>query len=779
MIGKGLKGSNLAQEIDRETMSHTRAKTKKAAVWFAASAVLVTGLAGQTAKKSQAGAPAAASGIALGDWPEARGPERSGVSKEKGLPEKWTLNGAGMSWRAPYGSRSAPVVFGNRVYLQNPSGNGPTRQERVICFDADTGKVIWEYKHNLFQTDVPLHRVAWASPAVDVETGNVYTLAGHGTVVAISPAGKKLWERSLGEEFSLFTTHGGRTGSPLIDGNLVIVNAVSASWGDQANRSHRFYGIDKRTGDIVWVSTPGGRPYDTSYSFPIIANVDGTRLMIVGGGDGAYYGIKPQTGEPVWRYEISKRGINTGAVMNGKYAILSHSEENLDSTEMGLLTMIDATAKGQVKPESVKWAVKGFQAGVSSPIVDGDRYYQVDNSANVFAFDVQTGKQLWKQNLGSLQKASMVMGDGKLYVGTENGKFYILRPSADKCEVLSVVELPISKNSISQSEGTPEQVIAGAAISRGRVFFASVDALYAIGTKKPTTGMAVTFESNQGSGKPSWVQVYPTEQVVMPGQTMQFKARLFDEKGMLLGEKTGTWAVDGLKGTIADGKFTAAADNVGQAGLIKATIEGVTGQARVRILPKMPFEENFSSYEVGKVPPFWISATAGRFAVQELDGDKVMAKQPTETLFKRIRVFFTPTNFSNYTLEADVRAATKRRQMGDVGITAQRYSLVLFGNSQQIQLWSWQEQGKEDHPPVVKEYAWKPDTWYRLKIEVQNMPDGKVRARGKVWPRGETEPAEWTLEKMDAMGNKEGSAGFFADAQFGAFFDNVKVTPNK
>jgi len=64
-------------------------------------------------------------GIAIGDWPEARGPNRDGVSKETGLPEKWALNGQNFLWRVPYGGRSAPIVMGNRVYVQNPSGRGP------------------------------------------------------------------------------------------------------------------------------------------------------------------------------------------------------------------------------------------------------------------------------------------------------------------------------------------------------------------------------------------------------------------------------------------------------------------------------------------------------------------------------------------------------------------------------------------------------------------------------------------------------------------------------
>src|ERR1700722_8947780 len=80
--------------------------------------------------------------IALGDWPDQRGPNRDGISKETGLPEKWTVNGDGMLWRAPYGGRSAPVIVGNHLYVQNPVGRGAEEQERVMCLDPDTGKLI-------------------------------------------------------------------------------------------------------------------------------------------------------------------------------------------------------------------------------------------------------------------------------------------------------------------------------------------------------------------------------------------------------------------------------------------------------------------------------------------------------------------------------------------------------------------------------------------------------------------------------------------------------------
>src|SRR5436190_21068849 len=120
--------------------------------------------------------------IALGDWPEPRGPHRDGRSDEKGLIDKWALDGQNFLWRAPYGGRSAPVVMGNRVYVQNPAGLGENMQERVMALDADTGKVIWEYRFNVFQSDVPPHRVGWASPAADPETGNVYVMGVGATV---------------------------------------------------------------------------------------------------------------------------------------------------------------------------------------------------------------------------------------------------------------------------------------------------------------------------------------------------------------------------------------------------------------------------------------------------------------------------------------------------------------------------------------------------------------------------------------------------------------------
>src|SRR5262249_2886628 len=156
-----------------------------------------------------------------------------------------------------------------------------------------------------------------------------------------------------------------------------------------------------------------------------------------------------------------------------------------------------------------------------------------------------------------------------------------------------------------------------------------------------------------------------------------------------------------------------ASDPVEQAGLIKATAGTLTGQARARVVHPLPWKETFDSYAEGAVPAGWVNAVAGKLSVITVDGQKVLQKAPDDTIFKRIRVFIGPVTWSNYTFESDVRVATRRRQMGDVGITVQRYSLVLYGNSQKLKIEPWEP---EIQRTVTVPFAWKPDTWYRLKL---------------------------------------------------------------
>jgi outer membrane protein assembly factor BamB len=717
------------------------------------------------------------------DWPEWRGPSRSGVSAETSLPSSWSLKGENLAWRVPFGGRSSPVVFRDHLYLQNTHGSGAEQQERVMCFHADTGKLLWEHRYNIFTSDVPAHRIAWASPAVDVATGNVFAISGNGLLMSLSPNGKLLWERSLAEEFGMWTTHGGRMSSPIVDGTQVIVSGLTFSWGQHAGGAHRFLSFDKSNGQTLWISAPEGRPTDTIYANPFVASINGTRMLFSGGSDGAMHALKAATGEPIWNWLVSKRGLNTAALVLGSDVIVSHSEENIISSEMGMVAAVPAASTGVLSDKAARWLVRGVQAGYASPVSDGERLYVFDNGGVLLAFDVKSGKELWKQPLGTIAKASPVLADGKLYIGTENtgdagGKFYIIRPRADKAEILDQDWL-----------GTPEkseQIIASPIVARGRVYVTSMDALYAIGPKSAPAAPSSEPASPPAAaaGPAATLLITPTELILKPGESVALTVRAFDANGNAVANPgQATWTLENLKGTLADGKFSAPKDPVAQAGLIKATIGSLTGTGRVRIIPDLPWTFDF---EDGREtpPPQWANAT-GKFAVRDLNGSKVLVKLAENdfAFAKRCRPFMGNTEYSNYTIQSDVRGSERlRRQMGDIGIVAQRYELVLFGNHQRLELQPWQP---EVQRTVKTKYEWKPDTWYVMKLEVQTMNKGQVRARGKVWPKGQPEPAEWTINRIDPIGSLKGAPGLYADApsRVGGgselYFDNIRVYPNK
>jgi hypothetical protein len=155
-----------------------------------------------------------------------------------------------------------------------------------------------------------------------------------------------------------------------------------------------------------------------------------------------------------------------------------------------------------------------------------------------------------------------------------------------------------------------------------------------------------------------------------PGEAMALKVRLFDNLGRLIREEPNAlWSLEGMKGKFAGNLFTPAVDGGVQAGKLKATVGGISGVTNVRVIPSLPLSDDFSGYAVEAIPSSWINATP-KYAVRELEGNKVLLKKSDNPAFQRARTFVGPANWSDYTVEADVRAVEKRRQLGDAGVRA-------------------------------------------------------------------------------------------------------------
>ena len=164
--------------------------------------------------------------------------------------------------------------------------------------------------------------------------------------------------------------------------------------------------------------------------------------------------------------------------MRGTTAYVTHSEENNDTSEMGMVAAIDAAGKGEIGPAQIKWVTRGFLGGFASPVLR--RPAALPRRQRRGAWRVRSGEPASGCGIGTsgtIQKGSPVLADGKLYIGTENGKFFILRPKADGVDVLDEDWLG--------SQQEPEPIVASPAVADGRVYVVSMNATYAIGKATP------------------------------------------------------------------------------------------------------------------------------------------------------------------------------------------------------------------------------------------------------------------------------------------------------
>jgi len=706
------------------------------------------------------------------EWTAWRGPTQDGVSTETGLISSWSPEGDNLVWRAPFIGRSTPVVLDGQVCVIGREGEGIDHLEVVACYDAENGKLRWADRYPVYNTTVPFNRLGWASLVADKETGNIYSFGAAGQLTCYSHDGKRIWSSFTTETLGGLTGYGGRTQTPLIDGDHLIMNFVSTAWGPLTAIRHRYYAFDKRDGRLIWVAAPGGMPDDfNTQSGPVTADINGRHLIIAGNGDGWVYAMDAATGKTVWKFQLSERGLQSTVLVHGDRVFASHAEENVGEPTMGRLVCIDGTGSGDVTKTHEVWRVDEIGAGFPSPAYHDGRLYVVDNSANLHAFDAATGEEKWKYSLGTVGKASPVIADGKIYVTETNGRFHILKLGDAAAQSLDVDELTVDSGRYAEIYGSP-------AIAYGRIYFTTEGGLYCLGDKnKKITVPPYTPGPSRpapGDGAAATLLVVPGDRVLHPGDSLQLEIEAYDAAGRAVRASGVEWSLEGLKGTLgADGRFTPAADVPFQAGLVRAKAGEASGTAGVRVIAPLPWSFDFESYAADSSPSHWIGA-AGKYVVREVEGNKVLVKAPRERGLNRTYLYMGP-DLSNYTIEADVWGAEHRRRRPDIGLIATGYTLDLMGAQQKLEVRSWPADMRMARNV---DFAWQMGVWYHMKLRVENGKD-KATIRGKVWPRGESEPAEWTITVEDPHPIAAGSPGLIAFSPVDLYYDNLKVTPNR
>ncbi len=431
----------------------------------------------------------------------------------------------------------------------------------MACFDANTGKKLWQKLYLDFLSDTIYPRYSTSSPTIDPETGNVYIQDTQGIFAGFTPDGKRvvgtfpdggIWPADF-SQWPHRLAGGGQ--------DLVITRGITANWGAQGPAADRFYAFDKKTGQAVWASTPGGRPKDNSYSYPVLAWLDGRRVFYAATGDGSVVCVNARTGQPIFRIPIFKAGINSSVLLHNDDEIIAIYGTPYEPGQMVGLKIPHVTPTNAAEPVIVPRAQvelwdNEIRTSASSPILVGDRVYVTSEVGYLVAVDALTGKLLWRLQLGTEQRNSCpLFADGKIYapilndpgvsaaVGEESaegghGALYVIAPGDNDAQIISHTVLD------GRCYGTPTAY-------NGRIYMQTTKKLYCFGSPTPASA---SFETADAAPDDKWpepgpaksLQIEPSELLLQPGDTVSFRVRELDANGLTVKEiddpKSVQWA---------------------------------------------------------------------------------------------------------------------------------------------------------------------------------------------------------------------------------------------
>ncbi len=347
-------------------------------------------------------------------WANWRGPNHDGISHEKGFKTSWT-EPPKVVWEYDLGPGfSTFTCVGGKLYTCGTKEG----QQAVFCFDAATGKVIWDKPFEKQLKDGQGGDGTRATPTIDA--GRVYILGGHGLLLCLdAQKGTEIWKRQLKAK-----PHWGYSGSVLIEGDMAVVCAGGADGGLLA--------LHKATGEPVWKCTEEAAGYCTPYPFTL----DGKRYIL---GFLARYAIiaDARTGREVWRERWkTSYDVNAAAPIFHDGHLFLTSGYGTGCALYKLSTDGDKLAGKEV------WRNKTFVNKFQSCVLKDGVLYGADERRSLRCVEFLTGKELWSAD--GYANATVILADDHLIVFTETGKLVIAKASPR--EFKPTAEAQILKN---------------------------------------------------------------------------------------------------------------------------------------------------------------------------------------------------------------------------------------------------------------------------------------------------------------------------------------------
>jgi outer membrane protein assembly factor BamB len=366
------------------------------------------------------------------EWPQWRGPDRDGVWKEDGLVDRFANPQLKIRWQADVASGySGPTVAGGRVYVTDRLVE-PTQRERVLCFDWETGKPLWNHTYDSVYVEVGY--TAGPRAAVTVDDGRAYSLGTMGHLFCFDAAtGQILWKHQLVDEYKVRMPIWGLASAPLVEQDLLIVQCG----GENAC----LVAFDKRTGAERW------RALDdrASYSSPIMIQQAGRRVLVCWTGDNVV-GLNPQTGETYWKEAFKPTrmviGIATPVVDRDRLFVSCF----YDGSMMLKLNEDRPAAEllwRRLGPDEQH--TDSLHAMIGTPWLIGGYIYGVDSYGQLRCLEADTGNRVW-ESLKAVPKTRwatihMVRNGDRMWMFNERGMLIIAKLSPAGYEEISRAKL--------------------------------------------------------------------------------------------------------------------------------------------------------------------------------------------------------------------------------------------------------------------------------------------------------------------------------------------------
>ena len=336
------------------------------------------------------------------DWPQWRGPERTGISTETGLLAEWPKDGPKLVWQVKdIGTGySTPAVVGDRLYLVSNKGMD---NEFVQALSTADGKQVWETKiGKVGPNDGQQYPGARSTPTVDGEL--LFALGSDGDLVCLEAAsGKPRWQKNLRKDFAGTPGNWAYAESPLIDGDVL----VCTPGGSEAT----IVALKKASGELVWKSAlPTGD--QAAYSSVISIDVGGVRQYVQFLQNGVV-GVDAKTGALLWRYEATAKGSPANIPSPLAHAQFVYTGSNRGGGGLVKLT----PAQGKFDAEQVYFGSK-LPTSIGGAIKVGDYLYGT-NGQGMMCVDFATGNLTWQER--GVGAGSLCFGEGRLYVHGEGG----------------------------------------------------------------------------------------------------------------------------------------------------------------------------------------------------------------------------------------------------------------------------------------------------------------------------------------------------------------------